>query len=371
MKNEIILIFSFFIVFFVDSKVILKNPEPRTCVHKKSTKRVLYKKNIENSFSKTYSKIINLHEDLNKRTYIWLQNNCNSFTELILSWNVLRPKEGKYSFFVSTKYNNHWSNWSKISEWATKSQKTFSSSKDSYVYTKHVRVEMQKNKRANGFRIKVQAQNGASIKNLKALFVSVSNMNNFVFKKNNFNKKTIIVKGVPKVSQWSVKHHRAKDFCSPTSTTMILGYYSRKGLFPGIRNKLSGYIKKIASKVHDDSYLDIYGAWPLNIAQAFDSSKGRLFCSVERLSGIEHIYEFLKRKIPLAVSVRGYLKGGFKRYDNGHFIVVVGWDNNRKAFLCIDPAFTSEKKMLRAYNFRDFRKAWGTSRNLAYVIRRK
>ena len=371
MKNKIIFILSFLIIYSANSKVLFRRPNKRVSVQKKYKKKVITKKYVDNNFSHAYSKIINLYEDLNKKTYIWLENNCANFTELILSWNAIRPKKGKYSFFVSAKYNNRWSNWAKISEWTDRSQKTFSSSKNNFVHTKHVRLEMQRNKKANGFRVKVLAAGGANIRNLRALFVSTSDMNKFIFEKRSFNNKTVIIKGVPKVSQWSVKHYRAKDFCSPTSTTMLLGYYSRKGLFNGMSKKLSEHIKKIASKVHDDSYLDIYGSWPLNIAQAFDCSKGKLFCRVERLNGINHLYDFLKKKVPVAVSVRGYLKGGFKRYDNGHFIVVVGWDNKRKALLCIDPAFATEKKMLRAYNLKDFLRAWGTSRNLAYIIESK
>lgn len=369
MKNKIIFILSFFIICSINSKVLFRGSNKRIPLPKKYKKTVITKRNTNNSFSRTYSKIIKFNNNLNKNTYIWLENNCTNFTEIILSWNAFRPKRGKFSFFVSAKYNNHWSDWSKISDWTCKSQKTFLNSKNNIVHTKHVRLEMQKNKKANGFRIKVLSQNGANIRNLKALFVSLSDMNKFSFENNNFNKRTIIIKGVPKVSQWNVKHHRAKDFCSPTSTTMVLGYYSRKGLFNGMSKKLPEHVKKIASRVHDDSYLDIYGAWPLNVAQAFDCSKGKLFCRVERLNGINHLYDFLKKRIPVAVSVRGYLRGGFKRYDNGHFIVVVGWDNKRKAFLCIDPAFASEKKMLRAYNLKDFIRAWGTSRNLAYIIK--
>ena len=133
-------------------------------------------------------------------------------------------------------------------------------------------------------------------------------------------------------------------------------------------NNIEDLVKKISYKVHDSSYLDIFGAWPLNMAQAFNSSRGKLSCFVSRLNGVDDLYYYLSYKIPVAISVRGHLKGGFKRYDNGHFIVVVGWDNKRKAFLCIDPAFVTEKTMLRAYNLKDFLKAWGTSRYLAYIM---
>jgi hypothetical protein len=349
----------------LNSKVVLQ--QSQTKIIPKNQNIQNKKESQYNRFSKKYSKIVPT-ELLNKNYYIWQENDAKRFTELILSWNTFRPKNGKYSFYVSVKYNNRWSAWSKISEWSLRGQKTFLNSKNKFVQTKHVRVEMQQKLMADGFKIKVLAENGADIKNLKALFVSVCDMNKFVFDTNIYNKKSTIIKGVPKVSQWNVKHQRAKDFCSPTSMTMVLGYFYKKGLFKKFTNNLEGYVKAIAPRVHDDSYLDIYGAWPLNIAQAFNSSRGSLYCSVERLYGFDELYEYVNRKIPVAVSVRGHLRGGFKPYDNGHFVVVVGWDNKRKTILCVDPAFVTEKTMLRAYNLKDFMKAWGTSRNLAYIM---
>ena len=73
------------------------------------------------------------------------------------------------------------------------------------------------------------------------------------------------------------------------------------------------------------------------------------------------------KKIPVAVSVRGYLRGGAKVYDNGHFILVVGWNNKKQRVLCIDPAFLTSAKTLRAYDIKSFLTAWGTSRNLSYI----
>lgn len=359
------LLFFILISFFpLNSKVILKQSKENKLIKQKIINNKIA---VFDGFSKKYSKIIPT-KSLNKNYYIWQENNTKRFTELILSWNAFRQKYGIYSFYVSVKYNNHWSPWSKISEWSSNGQKTFLNSKNRLVQTKHVRVEMQQSLKANGFRIKVLAEGGANIKSLKSLFISVADINQFVFDKKIYDKKSTIIKGVPKVSQWNVKHKRAKDFCSPTSMTMVLAYFYKKGLFNRFTNNLEGYVKTIAPRVHDDSYLDIYGAWPLNVAQAFNTSGGSLYCSVERLTGFEELYEYINKKIPIAVSIRGYIRGGFKRYDNGHFVVVVGWNNKRKTILCVDPAFVTEKTMLRAYNLKDFMKAWGTSRNLAYVM---
>jgi hypothetical protein len=142
---------------------------------------------------------------------------------------------------------------------------------------------------------------------------------------------------------------------------MIINYLQKDSLV------LREFVPEFADKVHDDSYLDIYGNWLLNVAQAFDEMNGKAFFRVERLNNFEQLHNYLIKKIPVAVSVRGHLRGGAKVYDNGHFILVVGWNNKKQRVLCIDPAFSSSQKTLRAYAIKNFLQAWGTSRNLSYI----
>jgi len=317
------------------------------------------------NFSKTYSRFLN--QPINSNTYIWENTKIDPFTELILSWNALRPQKGKLSFFVSVNYingkQNHWSPWERLAEWGNNNQQTFVNTKNAFVHNKHVKVELKKYKKATGFRIKAFSENGASLNSLKALFVCLSDMNKFHKEKALFNLPSTRINGIPKQSQMVLNHPRHRDLCSPTSLSIILNYFAKN------YSNLESYIKNFSQKVHDDSYLDIYGNWPLNVAQAYDSSEGNIFFRVERLNGFNNLYHYLKRKIPVAVSVRGTLNGGAKAYDNGHFIVIVGWDNRRKAVLCIDPAFSTSAKTTRAYGIRTFLKAWENyiSPNLSYI----
>ena len=176
----------------------------------------------------------------------------------------------------------------------------------------------------------------------------------------------------------TLKHPRSADLCSPTSISMLLSYLSN---FKNKNKKrkeinLGKFVPNFADKAHDDCYLDIYGNWPLNIAQAYDSCKGLAAFRIERMNGFSEIYRYLKHKIPVAVSVRGKLKNGLsKGYHNGHFMVVVGWDKEKQLVICIDPAFTPkyDKKLgkkvlaLKQHSVNEFLRAWNTSRNLAYV----
>ncbi len=318
-------------------------------------------------FSFTCSKFLTNQDIKNKdgsikNSYIWQATTNDPFTELIFSWNSLRPKKGKLLFYVSVKHN-YWSGWYCAAEWTNNSQQTFVNTKNPFVHYKHVRLELAKKRKATAFRIKVVAQNGANLKKLKALFVNFSDMNKFCINKPKTDLETVRFKKINPQSQMTINHPRFRDFCSPTSLSMMINYFLGSEKIDDLKR----YIPNFAKKVHDNSYLDIYGNWILNVAQAYDSTYGNVFFRVQRLNGFNELYYFLSKKIPVAVSVRGCLKGGAKPYNNGHFILVVGWDKNRQALLCIDSAFKTNKKTLRAYNVNNFLNAWGTSRNLSYI----
>lgn len=324
-----------------------------------------YASNAE-SFSKTLFKFVDDGAtSKDKNVYIWECQSCDPFTELILSWNAFRPEHGKMTFWVSVKHFN-WSGWQRISEWGSSTQRTFVNKLNPYVHTTHVKVELKRGLRAKGFKIKVALQNGASLENLKALFVCLSDLKKFkVQAPYRLTLPSVFVKGIPRHSQMILNHPRCRDLCSPTSTGLMVNYFMRK--FCGrYASNLSSYLVDFADKVYDNGYLGIYGSWPLNVAQAYDSTNGNVFYRVERLNSFKDLYRYLSNEIPVAVSVRK-LRGGATPYTNGHFMVVVGWDQKRQAVLCIDPAFSCNSQTPKAYKLRNFLFAWGRSNNLSYV----
>jgi len=317
-------------------------------------------------FSALASKILTKNDHLSpSNNIVWQHKPEKPFTELIVSWNAKRPHSGKITFYVSVKHTK-WSSWQRIAEWTKTGQRTFVNKLDPLVHTKHVRVEMQRGRLGREFRIKAICSGGAHKESLKALFGCSSNHNHFVKDSPYFTKPSTAIRGVPRQSQMVLNHPRKYDLCSPTSLSMILHYF--KGLASKKTHQLPlhQYASNFADKVHDNGYLDIYGNWLLNVAQAYDSCCGDIFYCVKRLNGINELYGYLKRKIPVAVSVRR-LKGGATPYANGHFLVVIGWNKKTKSIICVDPAFSTNKATLKTYNISDFIKAWGMSRNLSYV----
>lgn len=322
------------------------------------------------NFSKTYSKFFNEEEEpvakgTDPNVKMWEMNGIGPFNELIVSWNARRPLKGKMVVWVSVKHSQ-WSRWHRLAMWGPKYQRTFVNKLDPYVHTKHVLVEMQKGRLARGFRVKVGFEGGADPQMLQALFACTSNMKHFKISRAPINKPSIMIQDVPRQSQMIIAHPRCKEFCSPTATSLLVNYFRNKILGHRTPRALDTYVKDFASKVHDNGYLNIYGNWLLNVAQAYDSTDGNVFFRVERLNSFHDLYAHLENKIPVVVSVRR-LPGGATPYSNGHLMVVVGWHKESKSVICIDPAFARSIRTLKRYPVANFLKAWGLSRNLSYI----
>ncbi len=317
-------------------------------------------------FSTAHTHLVDAKKITTKK-YIWSSGAVSSFDELILSWNAMRPKKGFFTFKVSLFYDGKWSPLKKLAAWGKNMQQTFGFAGTSLVHTKYVRVEMQKKILASQFKIEVTAEKGANLSDLHALFASTSHLD--AYKKNNkaSHLPSIMIKNVPTFTQWVGRHPRCKDFCSPISMFMMVRYFKKTFLCEDVSHRLTEE-ELIAgvSQVHDAG-LDIYGNWLMNIAHAYQETKGKVFYSVRRLQDFEALHRYLCQKIPVAVSVRGKLKGGLVPYNNGHFIVVIGWDRKKKMVRCIDPAIKDIKQTERWYSYDDFVTAWGRSRNLSYV----
>lgn len=343
---------------------------------KKSARKRNKQKWIKDSFSKCLSVIIPRtlqeikdHPDLcmeqhkKEAVLFWRKKTPMPFSELILSWNASRPQKGTFSFYANIRHHS-WSGWKKIAEWGKNGQKTFGNTKNRYVHAKHVRVEMQKRRVGFSYQIKVVARKGADLRRLKALFVNISNEQDFRTEKRFFSLPSVKIDNVPEQCQYNLAHTRNKDLCSPTSLSMITQHFINKYKLAQPKKALDDHSVQFADRVRDQS-LNIYGNWLFNVAQAYNATRGNVLYRVERLNNFESLYSYLRREVPIAVSIRGKLKDVPWSYKNGHFIVVIGWNKEKQRIICLDPAFRSN--MVREYRIKDFLKAWGKSRNLSYV----
>ena len=352
-------------------RIIIKRPVIRKRRFRgiSSSSLGLSKVHVPVEFTKTYSKFFGVpylpEQGKISPVKIWVEENTKPFTELIISWNALRPIQGSFVFKGSVKTINGWGPWYKFAEWKKDSQLTFFNSRATDVHVKSVRLEVQRNMLGHGFRVMVEAKDGADISNIHALFGCVSDLRQYKMNHGIAALPSVILKDVPRQSQMVLDHPRSKDLCCPTSMAMIVRYFNTK--YDGVVSKpLHQEAVDFADLAHDHG-ADVYGSWPLNIAQAYEAAKGRVFFRAERLNSFKDLHEYLNKKIPVSVSVRGLLRGGAKTYNSGHYMVVVGWNADKQTILCIDPAFGASKRTLRAYDARHFLAAWSRSRNLSYI----
>ncbi len=306
------------------------------------------------SFTQTYShQIIATSNEL---SYVWQQSKTITFNELIVSWNAQRPQAGKYTLLVRVK-GKKWSNWIKYAEWGARKQQSFSCSKDAIAQLEVGRISIKNNSYASAFDVKVEASGGANLTEAHHFYACVSNLSKYENIKPSRNLLSGEIEDFPLQSQMVLNHLRARDLCSPTSTSSVLSFL------------LKGFVDPVdfAALAHDDA-CDIYGNWVLNVAAAYDISGGKIPCCVQRLASFDVLHSYLLEDCPVVVSIQGPLRGGALPYAKGHLMVVIGWDAQNRRVLCRDSAFKSNNETKVWYDIDDFRRAWGRRKNLSYVF---
>lgn len=145
-------------------------------------------------------------------------------------------------------------------------------------------------------------------------------------------------------------------WCSPTSVSMLLGFWQRPVRVPDA-----------ARATYDQAY-DGFGNWPFNTAYA--ATQG-LQAFVTRLGSLRDAEAYLQRGVPLAVSVRfgaGELPGAPLTSTAGHLLVLVGFDARGNPVVN-DPAAPSDAGVRRTYPRAVFERLWlNHAGGMAYVM---
>lgn len=300
-------------------------------------------------------------ENGQKKEIAFVKEGCESFTQLVFSWNALRDKKGYFSFWVRVhnKTNGQWGSWHKMVEWGSGVQRSFvSKGKDNTRYL-HVRLELDGEDHADAFCIKILSHDDADLSLIKSFAVALSDYQKFkpeLIDKKGLKFSSVRIKSVPKKAQLSLDHIRSNHMCSPTSCSMLTSFLAGNDI-----DALN-----FAHKSFDEG-LDAYGSWPFNTAHAFELCDQKAWFAPVRLHSFQRLHNQLKQGIPVVVSVRGMIEGAPKSYDNGHLLVVVGWDSQKQLVICHDPAFDHADKIVKQYPVKSFLSAWERSYRLAYL----
>lgn len=168
-------------------------------------------------------------------------------------------------------------------------------------------------------------------------------------------------------------------WCSPTSTTMVLGYYGALPPASQYRWVRKDYPDRVVAHLARSTYDNGFGGtgnWPFNTAYAA-SRTGHAF--VTRLRSLREAEKFVAAGIPVVTSVAfssGQLTGAPISSTNGHLMVVVGFKGNGDVVVN-DPAAPTRSGVRRTYDRGQFEDAWlkrgsaGGSGGIAYIVHDK
>ncbi|MDB6067323.1 MAG: hypothetical protein JWR26_3531 [Pedosphaera sp.] len=155
----------------------------------------------------------------------------------------------------------------------------------------------------------------------------------------------------------------ADGWCSPTSLSMVLAYWSETLHRP----ELNHTVPEVAAAIKDPS-LDGTGNWPFNTAYAGAFTGMRAY--VTRLDDISELEDWIAAGIPPIISVSSYLTHDLHSgEDNGHLIVCVGF-TEKGDVIANDPGVSVKhgERPLRIYKREKVVKAWSKSKNLIYLV---
>lgn len=160
----------------------------------------------------------------------------------------------------------------------------------------------------------------------------------------------------PRRAQGSYPH--GPVICSPTSTSMVLGYWARTLGDPGLDRE----VPQVVEGVYDPAWKGT-GNWAFNTAYA--AALG-LRAAVLRLADLRDLEDLVVAGIPPVCSVSyGLLKGKPAREpDDGHLVVLAGFTAAGDAVLN-DPGIPLVR---RTCPREAFLRAWAASGRTAYLI---
>jgi len=151
-----------------------------------------------------------------------------------------------------------------------------------------------------------------------------------------------------------------QSWCSPASTSMILGWWARQLQ----RGELDHTVPEVAKEVQDPNWPGT-GNWPFNTAYAGSFAGMRAY--VSRFSDVSELEDWVASDIAVVVSVAyTVLKGAPPRAGpDGHLVVCVGFTKEGDVIVN-DPG--TRLQIRRVFPRENLVRAWARSHNTVYLI---
>jgi peptidase C39-like protein len=290
-----------------------------------------------------------------------------AFTEAIASWNADTPAGTWIETQIRAQLAGRWTKWYNLGIWATDSSTIerhsvkLQGDGDGFVAVDTL-VLTNKKEAADAFQLKLRlfSANSASpsVRNMSVAFSTTPAKPGALTPGNpDLWNRTL---AVPECSQM-VYPDGGEVWCSPTSTSMVLGYWSHDTgtCAPRVRAAVEGVF---------DWIYDGHGNWPFNTAYA--ATHG-LEGYVARFTSLADAEPWIAAGVPVVISYawkKSALDGAPIASSNGHLAVLVGFDGAGNPIVN-DPAAATDGDVRRTYNRAQLETQWlETSGGTVYLI---
>lgn len=278
------------------------------------------------------------------------------FTEAIASWNADTPAGTWIETLIRANIGGRWTKWYNLGIWAsdnstiTRHSVRLQGDADGYVAVDT--LVMSKKTFASGYQLKFRlfSEDGftsPTIRNASLAYSTTPVAQKALTEGDPAKWNTLLP--VPECSQM-VYPDGGEVWCSPTSTSMVLGYWDNDGRSCADREL------DVVDGVWDTIYNGA-GNWPFNTAYA--ATQG-YEAYVVRFSSMKQIEPWVAAGVPVVVSYawnKGDLTGAAVSSSNGHLSVIVGFDSFGNPIVN-DPAAATNDEVQRTYNRAEFESLW-------------
>ncbi|MBU6402259.1 MAG: peptidase C39 family protein [Verrucomicrobia bacterium] len=170
-------------------------------------------------------------------------------------------------------------------------------------------------------------------------------------------------KSLPVPERSQLDYSRGRDWCSPTSVSMLLAYWAKVLHRPDLERD----VPEVAAGVNDPNWPGT-GNWPFNTAYAGGFKGMRAY--VTRLGDVSELEDWIAAGVPVSVSVSpGVLNGRPDLPDTGHLVVCVGFTPDGNPIINDPWARRSQGQPVRRVDQRqNLAAAWRRSHRTAYLI---
>ena len=291
-----------------------------------------------------------------------------NYKQAIASWNASTPAGSWVEIQFRAKYGTRWSKWYTLGIWAADYSTIRRHSVQSQGDTDgtvgdDTFISSSKKETTNKFQLKLRLFSAdevstPSVQNASVAYSTEKPKTASVSAGNPALWNTLL--NVPECSQM-VYPDGGSVWCSPTSTSMVLGYWNHDTgpCEPRVRAAVEG--------VYDWVY-DGHGNWPFNTAYAATFGYEAY---VVRLASLARAEEFVAAGVPVIMSVawsKGALTGVDVDSTNGHLVVLVGFDSAGNLIIN-DPATPANETVQRTYLRSEFEPLWlQASGGVVYLI---